>query len=99
MRVLLLIVAALGLVACDRKRDDVRADLPPSCPAGAGVEIRVVERKVYVPIPSSLTQRAPIAEGPLAQCPQVAGDRRKELEKVNSRLQQIEAIQGTEVRP
>lgn len=99
MRALLLIVVALGLVACDRKRDDVIADLPPSCPVRAAPEIRIVERKVYVSIPSSLTQRAPIAEGPLAHCPQVAGERRSELQKANTRLQQIEAIQGTEVKP
>lgn len=99
MRIAILIAAALLTVACTRDRDDVKADLPPSCPAGSAPEIRIVERKVYVPVPASLTRREEIAEGPLAECPQVARDRRAAVERVNSRLQQIEQLQGTEVKP
>lgn len=99
MRCLLLIAIAVLLMACGRNRDDLKPDLPPSCPAGAAAEVRIVERKIYVPIDSVLTRREPIAEGPLAECPQVARERRAALERVNSRLQQIESVQGTEVKP
>lgn len=99
MRCLLIIAIATLLAACGRDRGDLKADLPPSCTAGAAAEVRIVERKIYVPIPSSLTRREDIAEGPLAECPQVARERRAALERSNSRAAQIEAIQGTEVKP
>ena len=98
-RCLVIPALALLLVGCTRDRGDVKPDLPPSCPAGAASEIRIVERKVYVPVPSSLTRREDIAEGALAECPQVARDRRAALERANSRFQQIESLQGTEVKP
>lgn len=89
------IVMLLALAAC---RKDVQPDLPPSCPT-AVAEVTVVERRVYVPIERSLTQRERIAEGPLAQCPMVAAERRKAIESANAKLKAIESKQGTEVEP
>ena len=99
MRCLLILAIATLLAACGRDRGDLKADLPPSCPAGAAAEVRIVERKIYVPVPASLTRREAIAEGPLSECPQVARDRRAAVERANSRLLQIEQLQGTEVKP
>ncbi|PBJ83710.1 hypothetical protein CMZ84_04260 [Lysobacteraceae bacterium NML93-0399] len=99
MRPILIMAAAVLLAACGRDRSDVQADLPPSCPASAGASVEFIERKIYVPIPSSLTRREDIAEGALNECPQVARDRRAAIERLNSRMQQIEAQQGTEVQP
>lgn len=99
MRLALAIAIVLLLVACRGDRNDVQADLPPVCPTAGAVDVRIVERKIYVPIPSVLTRREEIAEGPLAECPQVARDRRAAVERLNSRMQQIEAQQGTEVKP
>lgn len=99
MRHILILAAVVLLAACGRDRNDVQADLPPSCPAGAGTDVQFVERKIYVPIPSTLTRREDIAEGALNECPQVARDRRAAIERLNSRMQQIEAQQGTEVQP
>lgn len=92
MRALLIVILlALSLSAC---RKDRKPDLPPSCPV-AVAEVTVVERRVYVPIERALTQREPIAEGPLSQCPIVAAQRRKAIESANAKLKAIEAKQGT----
>ncbi len=99
MRLAFALAMIVLLTACRGDRDELRADLPTHCPAGSAPDVRFIERKVYVPIPATLTRREPIAEGTLAECPQVARDRRAALERANSRLQQIEAQQGTEVKP
>ena len=95
MRLLIAIALLLVLAACNKT---VKPDLP-----GAGTivkpEIVQVVRKVYVPIPDALTQEQPIAEGPLAQCPSVAAQRKASLRKANGQLRQIHAVQGTEVQP
>lgn len=89
---LLSALACLALAACGNKQ--TRPDLPD--PAGAVVPtVQVVERIVYVPIDSALTGLEPIAEGPLAVCPQVAAERRAALQRCNAKLQQIERVQGS----
>jgi len=40
-----------------------------------------------------------VAEGPIPMCYDVAAKRRAAIERLNSRMEQIEAIQGTEVKP
>ena len=96
MRVLTLVLPILLLAAC--KRDDVKPDLPPSCPEPS-TDVRVVTRYVYVAIPSRLTVEEPIAEGPLSECPVVAAERRAALERSNARAREARRIQGTEVKP
>ena len=58
-----------------------------------------VERIVYVKVPAELTRPEPIAEGPIAQCFDVAAQRRAALQRANSKLKQISEIQGTKVKP
>ena len=88
-----LLVLALCGATCQRK-----PELPDP-----GVAVRpepvIVERRVYVPIPRELTRREPVAEGPIPMCFDVAAQRRAALDRVNARLEQIEAIQGTEAKP
>lgn len=88
-----LLVLALCGATCQRKPEN----------PDPGVAIRpepvIVERRVYVPVPKRLTGREPIAEGPIAMCFDVAAQRRAALERANAKLEQIEAIQGTEVKP
>jgi len=93
---LALLLPLLLLAAC--KRDDVKPDLPPSCPT-ASAEVRVVTRTVYVSVPSRLTLQEEIAEGPLSECPAVAAERRAAIERLNSRAAETRQIQGTEVKP
>ena len=93
----LLPLAALLLAACGRDRDDVRPDLPAS--DGVAPEVVIVYRDRYVPIPAHLTQPMPIAEGSIAQCFDVAAQRKAEQVKGNARFAEIAAIQGTEVEP
>ena len=89
---LLSALACLALAACGNQQ--TRPDLPD--PAGAVVPtVQVVERIVYVPIDSALTGLEPIAEGPLAVCPQVAAERRAALQRCNAKLQQIQQVQGS----
>ena len=99
MRLTLAIAITALLAACGRDRADVKPDLPTHCPAGSAADVRIVERKIYVSIPRTLTRQEDIAEGTLAECPQVARERRAAIERLNSRMQQIEAQQGTEVKP
>lgn len=95
MRIGILLVALVLLAGCNKA---VKPDLP-----GAGTivkpEIVIVPRNIYVPIPGELTQEQPIAEGPLAQCPAVAADRKAKLRKANGQLREIRGIQGTAVKP
>lgn len=99
MRIAIALLVTLLLAACNRDRGELKPDLPSHCPSGSAPDVRIVERKVYVPIPATLTRREDIAEGTLAECPQVARERRAAIERLNSRMQQIEAQQGTEVKP
>ncbi|KAF1697988.1 hypothetical protein CSC62_07535 [Pseudoxanthomonas jiangsuensis] len=87
------LVLALSGASCQHKPDD------PDPGVAVRPEPVIVERRVYVPVPSSLTRREPIAEGPIAMCFDVAAQRRAALERANAKLQQVEAIQGTEVKP
>jgi len=95
---LIAILALLLLAGCCRDRHDLKPDLP-----GAGTvvapEIVIVEKRVYVPIPAGITRPEPIAEGPIAQCFEVAAQRRAALERANGKLAQCAAVQGTEVQP
>lgn len=88
----------LVLVACGRDHAGIQPDLPTACTAVAP-EVQVIERIVYVPIKRELTREEPIAEGPIAQCFDVAAKRRAALERINSRVREISEIQGTEVEP
>jgi hypothetical protein len=95
MRILIILAALALLGAC---KDQVKPDLP-----GPGTVVTptvvTIERVVYVAIPAGLTRPEPIAEGPIAQCFDVAAKRRAALERANSKLTQIGTIQGTEVHP
>ena len=88
---------AATLAACGA-REHVRADLPDPGTAVAP-EVVVVERIVYVPIPAAITRPEPIAEGPIAQCFEVAAQRRAALERANAKLAQCAAVLGTQVEP
>lgn len=87
--------AALLLSACNRHA--LKPDLP-----GAGMvvkpEIVYVDHDIYVPIKPELTREEPIAEGPLSQCPDVGAARKAALKRLNARMREIRAIQGTEVK-
>jgi hypothetical protein len=89
----LLLVLALCGATCQRK-----PELPEPGVAVRPVPV-VTERRVYVPVPAELTRRVPIAEGPIPMCFEVSAQRRAALEQVNARLEEIEAIQGTEAKP
>lgn len=95
MRALILLATIALLAAC---KPQTRPDLP-GLDAAVSPTVVTVERVVYVAIPAHLTQREPIAEGPIAQCFDVAAQRRAALERANSKLTQISRIQGTEVQP
>lgn len=95
MRALLLIVALLTLAAC---KHAVKPDLPGPDKIVTPTVV-TVERVVYVRVPADLTKPEPIAEGPIAQCFDVAAQRRAALARANSKLKQISQIQGTEVQP
>jgi len=97
MRGLLILAALCMLTACGKK-GETHPDLP-----GASTVVQptivTVERIVYVRVPADLTQPEPVAEGPIAQCFDVAAQRRAALARANSKLKQIGHIQGTEVKP
>lgn len=95
-RLLTLVLLVLAVAAC--KRGAVKPDLPPT---GTAVAPRVVPIYIdrYVRIDPALTVEEPIAEGPLAMCPDVAAARRAALVRANSRFRQISEIQGTPVQP
>jgi hypothetical protein len=67
----------------------------PSTEGAVAPVVQIVERIVYVPIDSALTGLEPIAEGPLSMCPKVAAERRAALERCNSKLTQIDQVEGT----
>lgn len=92
----LLIIAALAtvLAACGRTKPDAG---PAQC--AVSPEPVVVERRVYVTIPAALTRTEPVPEGPIAQCFDVAAQRRAVIERLNGRAEQVRAIEGSEVRP
>lgn len=95
LTMIVLLLATVALAACQR------GGHKPDLPEGPAVlpEAITVERVRYVSIPAHLTQEQPIAEGPLSQCPDVAASRRAALRNANSKLREIRAIQGTEVKP
>lgn len=88
---LLLVIALAG---CDRMRK-------PDLPGGVIVKPQVVTitREVYVRVPAELTDPLPIAEGPLAQCPMVAADRKQQLLRANADRKAARALSGTEANP
>ncbi len=91
---LLIVILLVALAGCHRATK-------PSAPAQVIVkpEPVVIIKRMYVPIPAALTKEEPIAEGPIAQCFEVAAKRRAGQERANARLRKIGAIQGTEVQP
>ncbi len=89
---LLTAAALLLLAACGRQQH--KPDLPGTLVEPTAV---VVERRVYVPIPAELTRTEAVAEGSLAQCPDVAAARRAAIERLNSRARQVATKQGTAV--
>lgn len=95
MRILIILAAVALLSAC---KHQARPDLPGPGMAVAPTVV-TVERVVYVAIPARLTRPESIAEGPIAQCFDVAAKRRAALQRANAKLTQISTIQGTEVQP
>ncbi|WP_027489380.1 hypothetical protein [Rhodanobacter sp. OR92] len=95
MRALLLIAVLLTLAAC---KPAVKPDLPGADKIVTPT-IVTVERFVYVRVKPYLTKPEPVAEGPIAQCFDVAAKRRAALQRANAKLTQISTIQGTEVQP
>jgi len=89
----LLLALVLTGATCQRKPE------PPDPGVAVRPEPVLVERRVYVPIDRKLTRREAVAEGPIPMCYDVAAKRRAAIERLNSRMEQIEAIQGTEVKP
>lgn len=73
----------------------------PDVPRGVIVQPKAiaVTRTEYVRVPAELTDPLPIAEGPLSQCPMVAADRRKTIEKANADRRAARALSGTEAKP
>lgn len=95
MRALILLATVALLSAC---KPAVKPDLPGADKIVSPTVV-TVERVVYVAIPANLTRPEPMAEGPIAQCFDVAAKRRAALQRANSKLTQIGRIQGTEVQP
>lgn len=97
-RILRLLIAALipalAMVACTGTKPDAG---PAMC--AVSPEPVVVERRVYVSIPAELTRTEAVPEGPIAQCFDVAAQRRAVIERQNARAEQVRAIQGTQVKP
>ncbi|MCW0398768.1 hypothetical protein NB688_000582 [Xanthomonas sacchari] len=94
-RLLILLLLAVGLVGCDKVR---KSDSPATAVAITPKPVVIVKR-IYVPIPPEMTRPEPVAEGPIAQCFDVAAQRRAALERANAKLSKAAAIQGTEVKP
>lgn len=88
--------AMTGAVSGCNSKGELKPDLPGSTPVAP--RIFYVDRVRYVQVPANLTQELPIAEGPLAQCPDVAAARKAGQKKANAQLREIRAIQGTEVK-
>jgi hypothetical protein len=92
-----MVLAAMGFGASGCSDRNVKPDLPGACPAQP-VNIRTVTERVYVRIPADLTRREEVVDGPLSVCPQVSAERRAAIERLNGRMQEIEAIEGTKPR-
>lgn len=92
-----LLILAIIVVLLTGCPGTVKPDLPTSTVVKPSIVY--VDRYVYVPIKGELTIEQPIAEGPLSQCPDVGAARKASLQKVNSQLRQIHAIQGTPAKP
>ena len=95
IRTLLTAVAVMALAACGR---NAKPDLPPAAGAVTPI-VHIAERRIYVPIEAALTKPEPVAEGPIAQCFDVAAQRRAAIERGNAKLKAIASKQGTEVSP
>lgn len=96
LRLLTIVALGAGLAGCGPKKLDTG-----HCPVSVAVAPQpvLVERRIYVPIPARLTQTEAMPEGPIAQCFDVAAQRRAVIERQNARAEQIRSIQGTEVKP
>jgi len=92
VRLLIVVAFVAVLAACGRKQH--KPDLPTTLVQPTAV---TVERRVYVSIPAELTRTEAVAEGSLAQCPDVAAARRGAIERLNARARQVAAKQGTTV--
>jgi hypothetical protein len=90
VRLLIALVLSALLVAC--KSAPRKPDLPVTRTTPEAV---LVERRVYVPIDPELTRTEPVPEGPLSMCPAVAAARRAAIERLNARVRQVAAKQGT----
>lgn len=88
-------LALLVLTGCPRQARK------PDLPTGVIVKPHAipVTRTEYVNVPEEYTDPLPIAEGPLAQCPDVAAARREQLKKANSDRAKVRALSGAEVKP
>lgn len=89
---MVVVLSAFG--ACGR-------NAKPDIPRGIIVQPKLVEvtRTEYVRVPAELTDPLPIAEGPLSQCPMVAAERKKTLQKANADRKATRALSGTEAKP
>lgn len=89
------LLAVVALAGCHRQ--DVKPDLP------SGVIVKPqpvpITRTVYVDVPARYTDPLPIAEGPLALCPDVAAARRQQLKRANADRAAVRALAGTEAKP
>jgi hypothetical protein len=94
MRLFLIAVLVLLVAGCAGKA------AKPDVPRGVIVQPKVVEvvRTEYVRVPAELTDPLPVAEGPLSQCPLVAAERRKTIEKANADRRATRALSGMEAR-
>lgn len=94
MRLFLIAVLVLLVAGCAGNTTK------PDIPRGVIVQPKVVEvvRTEYVRVPAELTDPLPVAEGPLSQCPLVAAERRKTIEKANADRRATRALSGTEAR-
>lgn len=95
MRLILITVLIVLVAGCAGK------NTKPDVPRGVIVQPKLVEvvRTEYVRVPAELTDPLPIAEGPLSQCPLVAAERRKAIEKANADRRATRALSGTEPKP
>lgn len=83
----------------------IRLALLLAVAALAGCQQRVVKeyvpvevvRYIYAPVDPALTNPHPIAEGPVSACPDVARQRKRELEACNADKAGIRSIQNKPV--
>ena len=94
MRLFLIAVLVVLVAGCAGKA------AKPDVPRGVIVQPKLVEvvRTEYVRVPAELTDPLPVAEGPLSQCPLVAAERRKTIEKANADRRATRALSGAEAR-